>query len=228
MKIIHHRNAFLNSRDRLPSSRSSTDFEMTFNNSLPQINKRRNQLVKLQLLNITFPYSYYSFNSFNNKLSITMDDPLGGVSGTAELIIPVGNYSVNDLKTELPLLLNVLSFGVLGTFFWWIEFDKKTCKFRIGINSSSYQINFNFANTTHPCNIQLGYNLENYLGDGGTAVNKGIQAPNICRLNGHSSLYLRSNFVNSSVNLARQQTSNIICKIPVQSQFTFFNFSCDF
>ena len=125
MRLIHHRNAFLNSRDRLPSSRSSTDFEMTFNNSLPQLKKNINQIVKLQLLNISFPYSYYTFNDYNNQISITIDDVLGGVSGTATLTIPIGNYSVNDLKTDLPLLLDVLSFGALGTYTWWVEFDKK-------------------------------------------------------------------------------------------------------
>ena len=97
--------------------------------------------------NAVIPYSWYVVNSTNNKLDITID-------GTAYSVnIPLGNYNVNTLLTQLKSLIDALQtlHSISGSFS--ITYLGKINKFYFFHSAKS----FSFRSTS-TCFELLGFN----------------------------------------------------------------------
>ena len=103
--------------------------------------------VYVAVRNAVLPYSWYVVNSTNNKLDMTIDGTLYSIS------IPLGNYNVNTLLTQLKSLIDALQIlhSISGTFS--ITYLTKLNKFYFVHTTQS----FSFRSTS-TCLELLGFN----------------------------------------------------------------------
>ena len=102
--------------------------------------------VYVAVRNAVLPYSWYVVNSTNNKLDLTIDGTSYSIS------IPLGNYNVNTLLTQLKSLIDTLhtQHSISGTFS--ITYLAKTNKYYFFHSAKS----FSFRSTS-TCLELLGF-----------------------------------------------------------------------
>ena len=93
----------LDSRDRISTSPSSSDFELILNNSV--------RVKKLKVEYIWIPGSFYNITSSNNKIHI--NEAIGGAK-TATLT--PGSYTASTLAIEMQTQMNTVSAGYTVTY----------------------------------------------------------------------------------------------------------------
>ena len=102
----------VNSKDRTASSNSSTDFEVLLSQAL--------EFDEIQLNTLQMPYTYYNVNSTNDLLVINWN------GANHNLTVTNGNYSLNELQTELNSLVQTINSSItvtLDTNLWMFTFN---------------------------------------------------------------------------------------------------------
>lgn len=212
---------YINSRNRLNNgSSSSTNFEI---NLFPLgIGETTSWCVK----DITIPFSYIvtvpfpdngdSFQSFE-----LLEDGGSGVL-SASIDIPAGNYTKQQLQTELKNKLDTLSpYSNVYT----VDISEITGKTRISALGVAFVINWATSNVSQSLrHLRIGnilgwfntnnYNTENAISPVGTVK----ESPQHYNLSGPSCIYLKSTSLTiGSTNFFNNNKDHVILEIPVIS-----------
>jgi hypothetical protein len=121
----------IDSRDR--TSGSIDNFEIILKNPI-YLNRNRQYFCRLE--NIRIPTSFYNIDSNYNTLSVT-EDPAGTPS-TWSVSVPQGNYTINELLTELNTLLDAAS---TKTNNFTLSVDDVTGKVTITTDTTEFKLN---------------------------------------------------------------------------------------
>lgn len=134
---------------------------------------------KIELKRIVFPNVFYNVRDTNNLIPLS----------TGDVLIPIGNYDVYDLGTQLTTTL-----GVATTY------NPITMRFNFAVPITINWANALSAGQTNLANIQLGFlgNLNTGKLENNVAVSSSTHAPNLATdpflinirgINGNSSVY---------------------------------------
>ena len=94
MNEIARYNIFINSSQR--TNGSNTDFSLALTTPLTLHDK--NNFFEIKIDNVCIPFSFKTINSNNSTMNISS---LGVINSTFQIIIPDGNYNINNLLTEI-------------------------------------------------------------------------------------------------------------------------------
>lgn len=169
--------------------------------------EEQNMLISIQ--NLEIPLSYYNVSLAigNNKFLFQEGNT------TAQIItLPSQNYNVDDITTDLSLLLNNAS--TIGATYS-ITYNSRTLKFNI--TSSTGNFTFNFSSNAQTGKL-LGFFPTTY-----TSSNQSLQSITPCNVNSIPFMFLETNFnsrgsVITSTQL-RTFSTGVIMKIPIDRDF---------
>lgn len=171
---------YVNSGKRInPLETNSNNFSI----DLSQQITKGNDYDTVSLLNFSCPKSYYIFNSVNNVFAVSEN----GVSST--ITIPVGNYDVDTLATQLVTL-----FTASLSYTYTVTVSNTTGKYSFNVsNNVGVQPIFDF-DVNYSAYKVLGFNKTSYQFAGDILV-----SPNIVNLQISNTIQLCCNFVERSV-----------------------------
>lgn len=113
--------ALVNSANRLnPLTETSSNFTYSFNEDISRV-------TEIIINNVEIPFSFYTINSTNNVLIIT-------VSGTQTITLTEGNYTATSLSAELQTQLEAN--GTIGALTPVVSFISNQLKFKIEMTSA--------------------------------------------------------------------------------------------
>jgi hypothetical protein len=182
-------------------------------------------LAALKILEVQIPFSFYIFNSDNNRFLLTESNGVTNVN----VFIPVGNYSAATLASALKLALDTSS----GVFTYTVTFAGQasvpnTGKFTISSNqggTNTFSLTFGTAGdggVTNP-RLFIGFNA----GVNTSSTSQVLTAPNAALVSGPNYLYLNSKQIGpimtcllprGAVNLGNGTAGPQMCKIPINVQ----------
>lgn len=192
-------------------------------------------IAALKVLEAEIPFTYYIFNSSNNTFWI--NEYTGAVTpGTwVQITIPVGNYTADNLATELVALLDAASLvgNTYTVTYSGPSSTPSTGKYTItasgGVASNPFVLRFGTTTgdtgLTNP-RLWLGFNAGDTL-SGYSGLHSSLTAPNIAQVTGPNYLYLNCRILGSGVkvllpavtdSLGGAVAGSRIARIPVDVQ----------
>ena len=102
MTEIARYNIFINSSQR--TGGTNTDFTLSL--ATPLTLHTKNNWFEIKVENVCIPFSFKTINSTNSTLNYTSTGLITITNG--QLIIPDGNYNINNLLTEITTRLNIV------------------------------------------------------------------------------------------------------------------------
>lgn len=186
-----------------------------------------NQRALISLNSATIPYSFYNIrDNINDKLIYKIEDiTAGNGTGTQELEIPAGNYSVYSLAEII--IEDINSHQSVGNleYTFTMEYDTDKNKYLYGatndlVSSNVIRISFFFLDNERGCNIEMGFNES----DNPVILNTDDKADryseNVVDINGSiHGVYIRSNLVSKGTLDSQNGTlSNILARLPLSVQ----------
>lgn len=171
---------------------------------LPLIEANSQCYIHISVQNISIPYSFYNCNSSNNILRYNLNSSPDEI---ITVIIPVGNYNINTLKSYLQSVLTgfTLSYNSTNNRY---TFYNSTTNFTI-LSSSTCLAMLGFKN-----NISL------------SSVNRTLTSAICCDLTTTKAIYICSSFPSVNISKAKVSDNNIIASLPVDvSPFSLLTFS---
>ena len=169
-----------------------------FNVRFDSLTLDHNSDYHIALLSYNVPYSWYSISAEqqNNVFRFSID---GGTSYTS-VLIPSGNYGVQDLNLELQQLV-VNNGGATDQFSFVADYN--TIRVDLIFYNTNYQIDFSVPNTFREI---LGFNSQVYLGT--TVLHRAENAANIT--NNIDSISINNSIVDSAnILLNNRQSSSL-------------------
>ena len=148
--------------------------------------------IYVSVVSCLIPYSFYNINSSNNVLNYSFD----GVT-IYTLIIPIGNYNVNNLVTILKS--NLLSgFSVIyNSIQNKLTFTHTTNEFMFMSSSTCLQI--------------LGFNLNSTI----SSISLSLTSVNCVNVYSIRTIQVNSNLITYNVNKLQKNNFCILCSIPI-------------
>ena len=223
MEIIKSYSLFLNSREADSGTPNNCNFLFT----TPIVLTNTNNRFLISTPMIELPYSFSQVNTTNNRLPYTYKDA-GGTFSSTSMLIPIGNYNINQLQTQLAtsLITDILIYRPSSTLttanlvFTYIAQTGLTTFSITGVSTT--QIQFNFA-ASFVLGIMLGFPAINSsatsFGTGGTGYASALTSPNKVMVNPITSVYLRSESLKFQSNyeaiVQTYNNSDIIAKVPI-------------
>jgi hypothetical protein len=177
---------YLNSKncDKILTSGYTTDIEF----NLPMIEFEEDLHIYLSVQHCLIPYSFYNINSSNNVLNYTSN------SVDYNIIIPVGNYNINQLISALLILMDGFT-----------------------IVYNNLQNTLTFTHTTYDYTFLSTSTCLSLIGFSTAATSTSlILTSTMCiNVNPINCINVVSNLITYSVNKAFPNNSSILCSIPV-------------
>lgn len=202
MEVIQSKRLYINSKDR--TNGSSSNFSIVESNFL-DIGDNPDKFIKVSVLKTVIPYSFYSVvGGRNNELRVIESDD-DGITNLVDktIIFPEGNYNIIQLKSKFLELLT-------GGFTYTFSFDVVSHKIVFSIAEASKQVIFIFSETNNMSGI-FGFEEVDYM------FNTTITSPNVVRLSGEDSVFVKSNLVNDgSIDHSTGKNSNTLVAIPIR------------
>ena len=148
--------------------------------------------IYLSVVSCLIPYSFYNINSSNNILKYSFD----GVTINT-LIIPIGNYNVNNLVT-------ILKSNLLSGF---------------SVIYNSIQNKLTFTHTTNEfmfmssltCLQILGFNLNSTI----SSISLSLTSVNCVNVYSIRTIQVNSNLITYNINKLQKNNFCILCSIPI-------------
>jgi len=193
---IHSRLLLIRSTDRESlATQSTTDFTIDFGNTLSR------NIKKIAIKNISIPNVFYNINRYNNILIVN------GVPYT----IPLGQYSITQLITELQTLLVALTFTAVP--------DPIT--YKLNVTTAAPATYSSFINGSTIARV-VGLNVTNNL------ITAAGSFPNVYNLSGPKYIFINSEVMSANTNLITKTgtlpiTSPILVNAPYGENITYEN-----
>lgn len=150
-----------------PNNSSSTNFSIQLSNP---INER---YLLYALKAATIPKTYYNIDSPRNTFTITDS------TGLQNIVVPIGNYTIAQLITEIENQLNALAVDT-----YTVTYNTISAKITITSTFAGFEINPTLATLQGLILDQLGFNL------GVTYTGASITAPNVLDISGIKNVYI--------------------------------------
>lgn len=191
-------------------------------------------IAALKVLEAQIPFTYYIFNSTNNTFWINEYTDAVTPGTWVEITIPVGNYTADNLATELAALLNAATLvgNVYTVTYSGPSSTPSTGKYTItasgGASSNPFILRFGVTGDTGLTNprLWLGFNAGDIL-SATVGAHASTTAPNIAQVTGPNYLYLNCRILGSGVkillpavtdSLGGAVAGSRIARIPVDVQ----------
>ena len=192
-----------------------------------------NQTFLVSLSSIEFPYSFYTTDSTNNELKMKVQNTdTSAYSSVYSVLIPVGNYNANNLKSKLKSMLDTQfhsnTVGATLATSFSITYDDVSNKFTFKTSESNRKgiMTWSSAAPTNPINKQLGFTGDDDVDFTSTA---GASSDAVVNVGGSrtDALYIRTTLgSNNSIESRIRGVSSILQKVPVSTppnSFIFFD-----
>jgi hypothetical protein len=183
----------------LNSSRATKYYNSSYNShvefSLPYINIPSDYTIYLSIPHIAIPYSFYNINTSNNTLKYSV------LSNIYTITIPVGNYTVNNLLSQLKLIFPndfTISYSGINNKFTFTHASQDF----IFIYQS------NFIEST--CLGILGFSNDYQY-----SLNKVLVSNTMANLCPTRCLHISSTFLTQNISIMAPNNSNLLCSIPI-------------
>jgi hypothetical protein len=218
MEVIKTYSLYLNSRfATYQSSGNSNNITFNINPAITLSNNKNRFLVCCETCEI--PYSFNQISSLYNILQYTYNNTVGSDTYNSSLVIPVGNYNVNNLITTFTNLLvadvnlkrPAVSFTSSNLA---ITYNSNTSLITfavVGITTISFTLKFSLNYVLAVC---FGFPQTNQTFSGTS-----LTSSNKINVNPVSAIYLRSDTLKFSTSfeaiVSSYQQADILVKIPV-------------
>ena len=188
-------------------------------------NKQLDNIVGLQLLYVSIPFSYYVNDITKNTFTIVDSN------GTWNIVLDPGTYNASNIVTELALAF--LKAGVTSSTAYNFFIDSSTAQLVIYNNTLAFTIsfplstkvqNFGFTNSTSSTNGKLADNTETYVNSGANTNYIYSQGP--VSLTGSNQLYVHSPELSTMLNSKvynDTQSGDILFIVPVSAAYLGIN-----
>ena len=186
-----------------------------------------NQRALVSLNSATIPYSFYNIReNINDKLIYKIEDlGSGNDTGTQELEIPAGNYSVYSLAEIITTDINSHQDSGNLEYTFTMDYDTDKNKYLYGatndlVSSNVIRISFFFLDNERGCNVEMGFNENDTITILNTDDKADRYSTNVVDINGSiHGVYIRSNLVSKGTLDSQNGTlSNILARLPLSVQ----------
>jgi len=163
----------INSRNRLnPLTETSDNFTVTLNSSLTRI-------ADIEIERVEIPYSFYTINSSNNVLTFN--------SGANSITITPGNYTANNLITEMKTQLNVTFAGQNPN----VTFSPITYKLTI-TKTAAFTVDSSSSVPTSTASYVLGFRVS-------SASSTSVTADSVLNISGPNYILISSKYLTNGI-----------------------------
>jgi hypothetical protein len=177
-----------NSADRY-NNNSNCDVEFL----LPLIEANSQCYIHISVQNVSIPHSFYNCNSSNNILRYYLNSAPDVIQ---TIVIPVGNYNVNTLKSHLANVMTGFT----------ISYNSTTNKYTFSNTSTDFTI---LSSST--CLALLGFKNSVSL----SSTNKALTSTICCDFTTAKAILIGSSFPSSNITKSINTENNIIASFPV-------------
>ncbi len=186
-----------------------------------------NQRALVSLNSATIPYSFYNIReNINDKLIYKIEDlGSGNDTGTQELEIPAGNYSVYSLAEIITADINSHQDSGNLEYTFSMDYDTDKNKYLYGaindlVSSNAIRISFFFLDNERGSNVEMGFNENDTITLLNTDDKADRYSSNVVDINGSiHGVYIRSNLVSKGTLDSQNGTlSNILSRLPLSVQ----------
>lgn len=171
----------INSENRTVGSNSSTDFKINIDNPI------NGRYTMIALKGATIPKTWYNVESPLNSFTIT--DSVG----LKTVVVPRGNYGINDLISAILLVMNGFSIDS-----YTLTYSNITGKVTFGSSFAGFTLNPSLSALSGFLLYQLGFEL------GVSYSGLSIESPGVIDISGIKNVYIQidevSKFVRNSTN----------------------------
>lgn len=164
----------------------------------------------VSVANISIPYSFYSVSELNNTLTITESDINGANEKEAyDIVIPSGNWIIDDLITELKTQLTAKTKKGVQYNIIYVEITNKCI---ITTITPNIKVVFDLT-MDNACYHQYGFTLNKHI----LTSNAPLISDSVVEVANLYNLYIRLlNYnLDQCYDSYTKKTSNIICKVPI-------------
>jgi hypothetical protein len=194
----------------LNSSNATKYYNGSFNSQvefiLPHINIPSDYTIYLNIAHVSIPYSFYNINTSNNVLKYSV------LSTIYTIIIPVGNYTVNNLLTQLKALF---------PSDFTITYNGINNKFSFTHSAQDFVFIFDINSIQSSCFGILGFS-KNYQ----YSMNKVLTSDTMANLCPTCCLCISSTFLTQNISSISLNNSSILCSIPITvNPYTIISYS---
>lgn len=121
-QLKQHATIIVENQNRALKSKSETDFVYQLTQPIKFTKRSKNKQYYIRIENVRVPISFYNINSTNNTFAFTTSS----TGAIAAFTVEPGNYTIDDLKDELELLMNTKDGNTYS-----ITYDEQTQKITI-------------------------------------------------------------------------------------------------
>lgn len=208
VKIIHIRSSdcvYIN------STNDNIVFNLTDN-----IICERDEVIVVQILNASIPYSFYNVNYSNKFLDVQESDSLGNVSEFS-IIFEVGNYNIQQYVGLLQNYLNQMSQSNGLGFTYQIHYNKFNNKVSFSLLTINGFSKFLFGsgpNHLYSSEFILGFDNQDYEFNSVYP----LTSSNVVNMSPYENILIHSNLgITNQYETLNKNLSNILLKIPINS-----------
>lgn len=171
---------------------------------LPLIEASSQCYIYISVQNLAIPYSFYNCNNTNNILRYNLNSSPDEI---ITVIIPVGNYNINTLKTYLQSVMTGFT----------LSYDSTSNRYTF------YNTNTNFTIlSSSTCLAMLGFKNSVSL----SSNNRTLISTICCDLTTTKCIYVCSTFPSSNISKAKITDNSIVASLPVDvSPFSLLTYS---
>lgn len=200
-EIVSRRTVFFNSTNRM-TGEELWDLTMHMPTDIFSRDIQNNDTLELEMVQFNCIQSYYNIDTLRNAYFSYSENGTGNyVQGS----IPVGNYSITELKTLIQTALNT----VKTTLTWTVTLNMNTLKFTYTyIGSPAGTVYFgNYGSIT-------GLDLLGFASE--TVISSGTTSSILVSIGNIPELIVHSDFSSDTEHLASSESLNtIFCTIPI-------------
>ena len=218
MEIIRSYSLYLNTREADQGNSNNCTFYFT---TCPIVLTNSNNRFLISTPLIELPYSFSQVNTSNYNLPYTYTDSIGHTFTSTSMNIPIGNYNINQLQTQLitSLISDIKIYyagSILTSNNFVFTYSSQTGKTTMTMSGLLYTVSITLKfSISYVLGIMNGFPQSDVTFGTGTI----LTSPNKVIVNPITSVYLRSDNLKFQTNteavVALYANSDILAKIPV-------------
>jgi hypothetical protein len=174
-----------------------------------------NEVILVQVLNASIPYSFYNVNYSNQFLDV--QEEINGITKNYSVEFEVGNYNIQQYTSLLQTYLNEQSNLNGHGFNYLVSYNKFNNKVSFSLTTANATTKFLFSsgpNHLYSNEFILGFDNKDYQFNSLAS----LTSPNVVNMSPYENVLIHSNLgITNQYETLSKNLSNILLKIPINS-----------
>jgi hypothetical protein len=175
----------------------------------------QDEYIRIEVINVAVPYSFYNINETNRYLDIRESEENGANPVSYTISLPIGNYNVIQFCSIFQSTMNTFSASSGKSYTYTVSYDKYLNKATYGVSSANAKCEFliaSGANETINAQYLMGFTLADFSFTTSTTLTSDATM----NMSPYDAVYIYSNLgITNAYDTKTKNLSNILIKVPI-------------